>query len=134
MTSSVIWTPEQLLAVSGKSHSKFVARWGDYLKARMDAMVKLPLATQVNWQPEPVMKGDQTTVWLRGTGVINDSPMWNAILRFAAQLDKTFYTVFLAEEACSRCRIYSLCSRLHVELHSFSVRRISEVILSGEHR
>ena len=76
------------------------------------------------------MKGDQTTVWLRGAGLINDSPMWNAILRFAAQLDKTFYTVFLAEEACSRCRIYSLCSRLHVELHSFSVRRISEVILS----
>ena len=134
VTSSVIWTPEQLLAVSVKSHSKFAARWGDYLKARMDAVVKLPLATQVNWQPEPDLQGDQTIVWLRGTGVINDSPMWNAILRFAAQLDKTFYTVFLAEEACSRCRIYSLCSRLHIELHSFSVRRISEVILSAKNR
>jgi GT2 family glycosyltransferase len=129
-TSNSIWTREQLLSVTNESHRKFAERWGDYLSARLQAAAKPPPAAEVNWQPDPQWGGDLPIAYVQDSGLIGDAANWNALLSMAARLERKFHIVFLADEVCSRCRMYLICRRLKIELSRFSIRRAHDVALS----
>lgn len=131
-TSREIWNNEQLGNVVTESHRRFLLRWGKYLRERMEAEVEPTSFTGIDWQPGTVPTDAEQTVHIQGEGLVQDTPLWRTILRIAATLNVSFHVVVVADEVCSRSRIYSLCNQLGLKVSNFSLRGFCADVLSDK--
>ena len=130
-TTKSIWENEACRKTTAESHRKFVLRWGPYLKERMQAEVEPTPSGWIDWQPGTDCADPVTTVHIHGSGLVQDTPSWRTILRIAATLNGTFHIVLVADEVCSRTRIYSFCRHLGLEVRDFSLRRFCGDLLNN---
>lgn len=132
VTASEVWNNKQRQAVITKNHRKFVLRWGRYLKERRETEVKPTSISRIDWQPGTIPTDAESTVHIRGAGLIQDTPSWRAILRIASMLNGRFHVVLVADEVCSRCRIYTFCKSMGLEFRNFSVRRFGADVANNK--
>ena len=131
-TSREIWNNEQLGNVVTESHRRFLLRWGKYLRERMEAEVEPTSFTGIDWQPGTVPTDAEQTVHIQGEGLVQDTPLWRTILRIAATLNVSFHVVIVADEVCSRSRIYSFGKQLGLKVHDFTLRRFCVDVLNDK--
>ncbi len=122
-TAQSVWDRQRRLGLIADNHDRFMARWGDYVSRRLYEDVEPPRHEPVGWTPEPDAPSGLTELLLEGPGLIRDSEEWRALIRRAGAAPRTVQVVFLADEACSRCRAYTLAAREGVRLGRFSIRR-----------
>jgi hypothetical protein len=58
---------------------------------------------------------------------VRHSQEWAEIIILASKLAAEHHVDFVADEFCSRCRVFTLASRAGVKLGSFSIARASAV-------
>lgn len=126
-TSDAIWRQEQRNKVVAGSHQTFVARWGTYVADRIFKGGAMPVAASHDWSPAPPLLQDRAVVILHGPGLIRAIPEWISAVRLAGNFVDNDHVIFAADEACSRCRIYSIAAQNNVRLGDFSVMRHSEI-------
>lgn len=122
-TTNEVWKNEQRSKLIAENHRKFALRWGQYLKERMETEVEPTPCARIEWQPGTVPSNAESTIHIRGEGLVQDTPLWRTILRIAAALNVRFRVVVVADEVCSRSRVYSFCNQLGLEMRNFSLRR-----------
>lgn len=131
-TTNEVWKNEQRSKLIAENHRKFVLRWGRYLKDRMEAEVAPTSYSGIDWQPGTIPSGTESIVHIRGEGLVQDTPSWRTILGIAAALNVGFHVVLVADEVCSRSRIYSLCNQLGLKMQNFSLRRFCADVLDDK--
>jgi GT2 family glycosyltransferase len=132
-TSREVWDAKRFEAISLANHQKFVSRWGDYIGRRLFEDIEMPRFEEIPWSPEPLAAFDSNMIVLQGHGPIRPSPQWTEIIVLASQLADGFCVAFAADEACSRCRIFTLASNAGVELGNFKIIRASDVKSGSEY-
>jgi hypothetical protein len=98
----------------------------------MEAEVEPTSFTGIDWQPGTVPTDAEQTVHIQGEGLVQDTPLWRTILRSAATLNVSFHVVVVADEVCSRSRIYSFCKQLGLKVHDFSLRCFRVDVLNNK--
>lgn len=126
LTARREWTADQLSGFISANHDKFVSRWGSFLKRRLSENCDPDNLQPITWEPETV-SGASDAVALYSSIPLAASETSCRLLEVASALQELFDVIIAADEAFSRCRVYSLCREFGVELSSFRVRRISEV-------
>jgi GT2 family glycosyltransferase len=119
---------EMLNGIISENHRKFLDRWGTHLRRRLESEAEIAPTARIIWRPEPDSAQSEKTIYLRGKGLVRDTLVWNLVLQTAAHLSVSRHVVLVADEACSRSRIYTLLSRLGLEIPVFSVRRFAKEI------
>jgi GT2 family glycosyltransferase len=128
-TSKEVWDQESLSSVIITNHRRFVERWGNYVRHRLFTEVEMPVFAPLSWTPAAAVTTDIPTIVMQGTGLVEQTAEWTSIIILASKLAVDHHVVFAAEEACSRCRIFTLADRAGVALGSFSITRTSNLAL-----
>jgi GT2 family glycosyltransferase len=127
MTSRKVWDQKRFEGVIAENHKKFMGRWGDYIGRRLFVDVEIPTFDEISWTPTPEPPPNLPRVVIEGHGIVRQTQEWSEIVVLASRLSSDYHVVFAADEACSRCRIFTLGSRAGVRLGSFAIRRRSDV-------
>ena len=126
VTSRREWTEDQRSKMASANHDRFMSRWGSFLKRRLSDDREPDAFPLISWEPERTSSALDTALLYSSTP-LGASETSRRLLEVASALQELFDVVIAADETFSRCRVYSLCRVYGVELHSFRVRRISEI-------
>lgn len=126
VTSRREWTAAQRDRIISANHDRFVRRWGGFLKHRLSEDCEPDASPPLTWEPETVASVSATAL-LYSPMPLAASETSLRLLQVASALQECFDVVIAADEAFSRCRVYSLCREFGIKLNSFKVRRISEI-------
>lgn len=126
-TSKTIWSNPRRAAVIHRNHRKFVDRWGTFVKERVFGNATPPHFERINWVSEHSVPEGKRRLFLQGSGLIGRSRTWLSILKIASALRDSAHVTFVADEACSRSRIYAIAMAWGQPLGDFSVARKSDV-------
>ncbi|MBO1905792.1 glycosyltransferase family 2 protein [Microvirga sp. 3-52] len=130
-TSSEVWDRRRLDEVTIENHRRFMERWGAYISQRLFADVEMPSFGEILWTPEEE-DPDLPVVRIHGPGQVRQSREWTDIIVLASKLAAGHHIILVADEACSRCRVFTLACRAGVKLRSFSIARASAVETHSE--
>lgn len=132
-TSKTIWSNPRRAAIIHRNHRKFVERWGKFVAERVFGHATPPHFEKINWiaQNEVPATGAQR-LFLRGAGLIGRNRTWRSIVTVASALRDKAHVSFVADEVCSRSRIYAIASAWGQELGGFSVTRASDVTRTAD--
>lgn len=126
-TSKTIWSHSNRKAILQRNHDRFVGRWGPYIEQRLFASATPPRVEPIAWSPTAAASDTQPALFLHGPGLIGPDRIWSTIVRLGAALSDKAQPVFVAEEACSRCRIYTMARDGGRHLDAFSLRRAADL-------
>ena len=125
-TSKAIWNKKRRATILQGNHRKFVERWGGFIERRVFSAVTPPRFEPINWSPKSNPATQAPLVFLRGPGLIRPDRTWFHIFRIAGALPENIHVVFVADEACSRCRIFVMARNWEQRLGRFSIQRSSD--------
>lgn len=126
-TSSEVWDRRRLDEVTIANHRRFMERWGGYVSKRLSTVAEMPRFEEILWTAEDEASLDLPVVRIHGPGQVRHSQEWAEIIILASRLAAEHHIEFVADEFCSRCRVFTLASRAGVKLGSFSIARSSAV-------
>jgi len=126
VTSSRIWSAEQRNHHIRVNHDRLVQRWGRYLEGRINRDQEPEALSPIAWKPESASMGKDAIV-LYSQNSLNASESSRLLLKVAAVFQHRWNVVLAADEAYSRCRIYSLCREFGISLTLFNVRRFADI-------
>lgn len=129
VTSSRIWSAEQRNHHIRVNHDRLVQRWGCYLEGRINRDQEPEALAPIAWKPESLSIGNAVVFYSPNS--LNASESSKSLLKVAAVFQHRWNVIIAADEAYSRCRIYSLCREFGVSLTSFKVRRLADIDQSG---
>lgn len=126
-TSKTIWSSPRRAAIINRNHRKFVERWGEFITGRVFGSATPPYFARVNWTAQSSAPEGTRNLFLRGAGLIGRNRTWFCIIKVASALRDGAHVTFVADEACSRSRIYAMAMAWGQQLGEFSVMRASDV-------
>lgn len=121
-TATTIWSNSAKLRLIKRNRRIFMGRWGRYLRSRPWYDARPPVFPTISWTPEPALADRGDVLVIEGPGRIDARPIWRRALELVARLEMP--TVFLADEACSRCRVFTLAAFSGIKKPPFRVRRV----------
>ncbi|EGP07035.1 glycosyl transferase, family 2 [Bradyrhizobiaceae bacterium SG-6C] len=126
-TSKAIWSNPRRAAIIHRNHRKFVERWGQFISKRVFDDVRPPHFPTIGWVPETAPSAQTRNLFLRGAGLVGRNRTWRGIVKTAAALQDSARITFVADEACSRSRIYAIASAWNQKLGDFAIARAADV-------
>jgi len=126
-TSKTIWSNPRRAAIIHRNHRKFVERWGEFVAKRVFDNVQPPRFPAIGWTPETASSAQTRNLFLRGAGLVGRNRLWRGIVKTAAALQDSARITFVADEACSRSRIYAIAAAWDQKLGDFSIARAADV-------
>ncbi|MCF2524814.1 glycosyltransferase family 2 protein [Bradyrhizobium sp. G127] len=126
-TSTAIWSNPRRAAIIHRNHRKFVDRWGKFIQERVFGTATPPHFDRVDWVAEHSRSDGTRNLLLQGSGLIGRNRTWLSIIRVASALRDSAHVTFVADEACSRSRIYTIAMAWGQTLGEFSIARTSDV-------
>lgn len=127
VTSKTIWSNPRRAAVIHRNHRKFVERWGQFVQERVFSKATPPHFAKIEWAAESKPLKNVPHLFIQGAGLVGRNKTWRTIVRTASALRDVARITFVANEACSRCRIYAMASAWERKLGDFSIARASDV-------
>ncbi|HEX7912393.1 MAG TPA: glycosyltransferase family 2 protein [Paraburkholderia sp.] len=132
-TSKTLWSNPRRTAIIHRNHRKFVQRWGEYITDRVFSSAALPHFERIRWSAQRNAPDPARNLFLHGPGLISRNRTWSHIVQVASALQNSTHVTFVADEACSRCRVYSIAQAWNQNLGEFSVARASDVDQQSSH-
>lgn len=126
-TSKTLWSSPRRTAIIHRNHRKFIERWGEYIAGRVFGSAPLPHFERFRWSAQGNAPDPARNLFLRGPGLIGRNQTWSHIVQVAGALRNSVHVTFVADEACSRCRVYAIARAWKQDLGEFSVVRASDV-------
>ncbi len=130
-TSRQIWTVQQLSSYFAASRDRFTERWGNYIIRRMHGSYEPEALPPVRWKAEAGPNAKDRII-LYSANPITASEASRRLLLAASAFQHSHDVIIAADEAVSRCRIYSLCRGFGIELASFRTRNIADLPESSD--
>lgn len=128
-TAKTIWNSRRRTAIIHRNHRKFVERWGEFIAGRVFGSATPPHHARIAWSAQRNVPDQAQNLFLQGPGLIGRNRTWSRIVEIASTLRDSAYVTFVADEACSRSRIYAIAKACGQTLGEFSVIRASDVSL-----
>jgi len=126
-TARTIWSNPRRAAIIHRNHRKFVERWGKFVAERVFHNVTPPDFQRIEWTAQGNVAAGAHNLFMQGAGLVGRNRMWRSIVETASALRNSAHITFVADEACSRSRIYAIASAWGQQLGDFSVARASSV-------
>jgi GT2 family glycosyltransferase len=126
-TSGTLWSTPRRTAIIHRNHHKFMKRWGEYIAGRVFGSIAPPHFERIRWSSQPSAPDPAQNLFLRGPGLIGRNRTWSHIVQVAGSLPDNVHVTFVADEACSRSRVYAIAQAWNENLGEFSVVRASDV-------
>jgi GT2 family glycosyltransferase len=126
-TSKTIWNSRRRKTIINRNHRKFVERWGEFIAGRVFGSAEPPHYERIAWSAKRTMPDQVQNLFLKGPGLVGRNRTWSHIVQVAGALRDNAYVTFVADEACSRSRIYTIAKAWGQILGEFSVMRASDV-------
>lgn len=126
-TSKAIWNSRRRTSIINRNHRKFVERWGEFIAGRVFSSAAPPQYDRIAWSAQRNIPGQVQNLFLRGPGLVSRNRTWSHIVQIAGALRESAYVTFVADEACSRSRIFAIAKARGQILGEFSVVRTSDV-------
>jgi GT2 family glycosyltransferase len=131
-TSSALWSRDEIVAIATKNHQRFVQRWSEHLKNRLQVsgqrIQQLPPTLDAQPPPFPSASFDRAgSVLLQCATILQDSADSAAMLRCAAALQDKYDVTLAVPEICSHLRIDSLSRELGCHLSRYKIARLTEI-------
>jgi GT2 family glycosyltransferase len=130
-TSRRIWSDEVRSTFVTANQRKLTARWGSYLKRRIEQPCEPDPLPPVKWEAEANPSRNRRII-LYSSNPIQASDASQRLLLVASAFQDTHDVILASDEVVSRCRVYSLCREFRIQLNSFRTRRISDVTASDD--
>jgi hypothetical protein len=125
-TSSRIWSAEERQHYIAINHGRLVRRWGGYLQERIGRELEPAPLAPVQWEGERP-SARKPAIAFYSPAPLNAEPQSELLLRAAASSQELCEVTFAADDAQSRCRIYSLGRHFGLSFSSFRTRKFSDV-------
>lgn len=126
-TTKTIWSNPRRATIIHRNHRKFVERWGNFIAERVFGTATPPHFESINWVAQHSASNEYPNLFLRGPGLVSRNPAWCSIVEVASALRDNVHVTFVADEACSRSRLYAIARDQGQTLGEFSIARASDV-------